>query len=68
MFTHRNQFLWKFHRVHHTDKELDVSTGIRFHPVEIMFSFLVKVIAIILIGASPLAVLIFEILLSSLLY
>ena len=65
MFTHRNQFLWKFHRVHHTDKELDVSTGIRFHPVEIMFSFLVKVIAIILIGASPLAVLIFEILLSS---
>jgi len=56
--------LWRLHMVHHADLDCDVSTGLRFHTVEIVISFGIKSVVVILLGASPVAVLIFEILLN----
>ncbi len=58
-------WLWRLHRVHHSDLDFDVSTGVRFHPVEILLSMLWKLVVITALGASPLAALAFEILLSA---
>jgi len=55
---------WRLHMVHHTDMDIDVTTGVRFHPIEIILSMGIKMIVVILIGAPPLAVLIFEIVLN----
>lgn len=55
--------LWPLHRVHHADVVLDVSTGLRFHPLELLLSQLWKCSVVLLLGAPPLAVLAFEILL-----
>jgi len=63
--SHRWKWLWRFHKVHHTDLDFDVTTAIRFHPIEIFISMCYKVICILIIGADPVAVLIFEIILSS---
>jgi sterol desaturase/sphingolipid hydroxylase (fatty acid hydroxylase superfamily) len=57
--------LWRVHRMHHADVEFDVTTGIRFHPVEIVLSVLIKMAAILLLGAAPIAVLAFEVLLNA---
>lgn len=57
--------LWRLHRMHHTDLDLDASSGNRFHPLEIVISIGIKLGAVLLIGASPMAVLIFEILLNA---
>lgn len=57
--------LWRLHMVHHSDPDFDVTTGVRFHTLEIGLSMGIKAIAIVLIGASPLAVLIFEVLLNA---
>ena len=62
---HRIPWLWRFHRVHHSDLELDVTSGIRFHPGEILLSSLIKLSAIALLGLSAPAVLVFEILLNA---
>lgn len=62
---HRVGWLWRLHRVHHTDLALDVSSGVRFHPLEIVFSMGVKVAAVLLLGVAPGVVMAFEILLSS---
>ena len=51
--------------MHHADLDFDVTTGIRFHPLEILLSMLIKVAVVISLGLSPLAVLVFEILLNS---
>ena len=56
--------LWRLHMVHHTDMDIDVTTGVRFHPIEIILSMGIKMITVILTGAPSLAVLIFEILLN----
>jgi len=56
---------WRLHRVHHADLDFDVTTGARFHPIEIILSMLIKFGAILVLGAPVLAVIIFEILLSS---
>lgn len=56
--------LFRLHRVHHADPDFDTTTGIRFHPIEILLSMLIKYAAIALIGASPFAVLVFELLLN----
>lgn len=56
--------LWRLHRMHHADLELDVTSGTRFHPFEIMISMLIKWSAILLSGVSPLTVLLFEIILN----
>ena len=61
---HRVSLAWRFHKMHHSDKELDVSTGIRFHPIELVISMGVKILAIAFIAPPVLAVLIFEILLN----
>lgn len=50
---HRVGLLWRFHRVHHIDPDLDVSTTFRFHPVEILFSSVFRVMQVLLIGMSP---------------
>jgi sterol desaturase/sphingolipid hydroxylase (fatty acid hydroxylase superfamily) len=57
--------LWRLHRMHHADLEFDVSTGLRFHPIEILLSMIIKFAVIAAIGAPALAVLIFEILLNA---
>ncbi|HET8704958.1 MAG TPA: sterol desaturase family protein, partial [Pseudomonadales bacterium] len=53
-------WLWRFHRVHHCDIELDVTTALRFHPGEAVLSMLIKLSLIAVLGADPLAVLLFE--------
>lgn len=57
--------LWRLHRVHHADLEFDVTTGVRFHPVEITLSMMIKFAAIAALGPAPIAVLIFEVLLNA---
>jgi sterol desaturase/sphingolipid hydroxylase (fatty acid hydroxylase superfamily) len=57
--------LWRLHRMHHADLEFDVSTGLRFHPIEILLSMIIKFVVIAALGAPPLAVLIFEVLLNA---
>jgi len=57
--------LWRLHRVHHTDLEFDVTTGTRFHPLEIVISTGIKCAAVAAIGAPAVAVLLFEILLNA---
>ena len=57
--------LWRLHRVHHADQDFDVTTGIRFHPIEILLSTVIKCAAVAAIGAPALAVLVFEILLNA---
>ena len=56
--------LWRLHMVHHTDLDFDVTTGVRFHPIEIILSMGIKLTAVIALGPSPLAVLIFEVVLN----
>jgi sterol desaturase/sphingolipid hydroxylase (fatty acid hydroxylase superfamily) len=53
-------FLWRFHKVHHADNDFDVTTGLRFHTVSMVLSMGVKMCAAVLLGASPLAVLVSE--------
>jgi sterol desaturase/sphingolipid hydroxylase (fatty acid hydroxylase superfamily) len=62
---HRIPFLWRFHRIHHADPDFDVTTGVRFHPAEILVSFIVKAVVILAIGTGPLTVVVFEATLSS---
>jgi sterol desaturase/sphingolipid hydroxylase (fatty acid hydroxylase superfamily) len=62
---HRIPVLWRIHRMHHTDNDVDVTTGARFHPVEILLSMLIKLAVIAIIGAPAAAVLLFELILSS---
>ncbi|GGB51257.1 sterol desaturase [Oceanisphaera marina] len=62
---HALPWLWRLHRVHHADLEFDVTTGLRFHPFEIVLSMLLKLAAVILLGAPALAVLLFEVLLNA---
>ena len=57
--------LWRLHRVHHSDLEFDVTTGIRFHPVEILISTGIKCAAVAAIGAPALAVFVFEVMLNA---
>jgi sterol desaturase/sphingolipid hydroxylase (fatty acid hydroxylase superfamily) len=57
--------LWRLHRMHHADLEFDVSTGLRFHPVEILLSTVIKLAVVAALGAPALAVVIFEVLLNA---
>ena len=58
---HRVRFLWRFHQVHHSDPTFTASTGVRFHPGELLLSLPVRVTAVALVGASAEAVVLFEI-------
>lgn len=62
---HKVPLLWRVHRVHHSDPGVDVTTALRFHPLEILLSIVWKGLVIILLGAPALAVLIFEIVLNA---
>ncbi len=62
--THKVPLFWRFHRVHHADGDFDVTTAIRFHPIEIAASMLLKIALVYLIGPSAVAVIIFEVLLN----
>ncbi|MBF0278523.1 MAG: sterol desaturase family protein [SAR324 cluster bacterium] len=57
--------LWRLHRMHHTDVDIDVSTGTRFHPLEIVLSMGIKLAVVAILGPSAIAVLIFEVLLNA---
>ncbi len=62
---HHVPLFWRLHKVHHADPEIDTSTGVRFHPVEILLSMGIKLIAVTALGAAPVAVILFEIVLNA---
>jgi sterol desaturase/sphingolipid hydroxylase (fatty acid hydroxylase superfamily) len=62
---HRVPFLWRFHHVHHTDLDLDVSTAFRFHFGEMLLSVAARTIQVLVVGASPFAALVYEIVLEA---
>jgi sterol desaturase/sphingolipid hydroxylase (fatty acid hydroxylase superfamily) len=61
---HHIPIFWRLHMVHHTDLDIDVTTGARFHPVEILLSMSIKILMIVIIGVPAYSVLAFEILLN----
>jgi sterol desaturase/sphingolipid hydroxylase (fatty acid hydroxylase superfamily) len=63
--SHKIGLLWRLHRVHHADPDVDVTTAVRFHPIEIALSMLYKVAWVLVLGAPAGAVLAFEVLLSA---
>lgn len=62
---HAVPVFWRLHRMHHTDLDLDVTSGARFHPVEIVLSMAIKMVAVIALGPPAVAVVIFEVLLNA---
>jgi sterol desaturase/sphingolipid hydroxylase (fatty acid hydroxylase superfamily) len=62
---HAVPVLWRLHRMHHADLDIDATTGVRFHPIEIVLSLLIKLGVVAAIGAPALAVLVFEVLLNA---
>lgn len=62
--SHKVPVLWRVHRMHHADRDLDASSGLRFHPVEIVLSMAFKLVVVALIGAPALAVFLFEVVLN----
>ena len=62
---HALPLFWRVHRMHHTDLDFDVTTGIRFHPLEILLSMGIKMAAVAALGPSALAVVLFEVLLNA---
>lgn len=64
VLSHHIPALWALHKVHHVDRDLDVTSALRFHPIEILFSMAYKIIWVILLGPAVAAVIIFEILLN----
>lgn len=63
--SHKIPILWRLHKVHHTDRDIDVTTAVRFHPIEIALSMLWKIVVVVPLGASPLAVFLFEVILNA---
>lgn len=63
--SHKMPALWRLHQVHHADRDIDVTTALRFHPVEIGLSMLWKIVWVVALGAPPLAVVLFEIILNA---
>lgn len=64
LVTHKVPLFWRFHRMHHADRDLDVTTALRFHPVEILASMGLKIGLIYLLGPQAVAVVLFEVLLN----
>ena len=65
VLVHAVPALWRLHRVHHADLDYDVTTGARFHPIEIVLSTLIKFAAIVVLGPPVVAVVVFEVLLNA---
>ena len=64
VITHKVPFLWRLHQVHHADVDIDVTTAIRFHPIEIALSMLLKIGLVYLLGPAALAIVLFEVILN----
>lgn len=64
LVTHKVPLFWRFHRVHHADRDFDVTTALRFHPVEILASMGLKIGLVYLLGPQAIAVVLFEIILN----
>ncbi len=62
--SHKVPVLWRLHKVHHADVDFDVSTAIRFHPIEIALSMLWKIVLVLVFGPSAVAVVVFEVILN----
>ena len=62
---HAVPVLWRLHRVHHADLEFDVTTGLRFHPIEILLSMAIKLAVVAVLGPPAIAVLVFEVVLNA---
>ena len=62
---HKVAVLWRLHRMHHTDLDFDVTTALRFHPLEIVLSMLIKLVLVTLLGAPAVAVMLFEVILNA---
>jgi len=65
MVFHHVPWLWRLHRMHHADLDIDVSTGLRFHPFEILISLAIKIAIVMAFGIPPVAVIVFEIVLNA---
>jgi len=65
VMVHAVPLLWRLHRVHHADVDFDVTTGARFHPIEIILSMLIKFATIVVLGPPVIAVVIFEVMLNA---
>ncbi|MBW2465918.1 MAG: sterol desaturase family protein [Deltaproteobacteria bacterium] len=61
---HAVPLFWRLHMMHHADLDIDVTTGLRFHPIEVLLSMGIKIAAVMIIGPPVLAVIIFEVLLN----
>jgi sterol desaturase/sphingolipid hydroxylase (fatty acid hydroxylase superfamily) len=62
---HKVPLLWRLHRMHHADLDIDVTTGVRFHPIEIVLSMLIKIAVVLALGIPPVAVFAFEVVLNA---
>jgi sterol desaturase/sphingolipid hydroxylase (fatty acid hydroxylase superfamily) len=62
---HKVPWLWRLHRMHHADLDIDASTGLRFHPIEIILSMVIKMAVVVLVGAPVVAVIAFEVVLNA---
>ena len=62
---HHVTWLWRLHRMHHADLDIDVTTGLRFHPFEILISLAIKIAAVLAFGIPPVAVFLFEVALNA---
>ena len=62
---HKVPIFWRLHRMHHADTEIDATTGIRFHPIEIILSLLIKIVIVLAFGIPAVAVIIFEVILNA---
>ena len=65
LVSHKVPIFWRLHQVHHADRDIDVTTAVRFHPVEIALSMLWKIAVVVPLGASPFAVFLFEVILNA---
>src|SRR5437016_923123 len=62
---HKVPVLWRLHRMHHADLDIDVTTGLRFHPIEILISLAIKIAIVLALGIPAVAVLAFEVVLNA---
>ena len=62
---HHIPMLWRLHRMHHADLDFDVTTGVRFHPVEILISLAIKIAVVVALGIPPVGVFVFEVMLNA---
>ncbi len=62
---HHVPLLWRLHRMHHADLDIDVTTGVRFHPIEILISLAIKIAVIVAFGIPPVGVFVFEVALNA---